>query len=81
MTINIGDVVTYRRLLVASKRSSEVVSSQSIPWADEEAFLVPWAVCWGRRNGDAGDYYYSSSLRVSAGPPVERRLAIRPAIL
>ena len=30
---------------------------------------------------DAGDYYYSSSLRVSAGPPVERRLAIRPAIL
>jgi hypothetical protein len=30
---------------------------------------------------DAGDYYYSSSLRVSAGPPVERRLAIRLAII
>ena len=29
----------------------------------------------------AGDYNYSSSLRVSAGPSVERRLAIRPAIV
>jgi Domain of unknown function (DUF4365) len=29
----------------------------------------------------AGDYNYSSSLPVSAGPSVERRPAIRPAIL